>query len=104
MRRPKRTYNTYEDELRQFTDAATVRRGKERLGHPPLFFADVFAYEQPRRNQKGCGDVVVVDVNTGSSTRVHCDEVAVKFQHRRAPTGGKFALRVDRRDLADERA
>ncbi len=103
MKKAKRTYNHYEEEARQFTDAARVRRGKDRNGYPPSFFADVFAYEQPRRNHRGCGDVHIVQTLTGESEKVHCDDVSVKFQHRRAPSAGKFALRTDRRDLADQR-
>lgn len=103
MKKPKRTYNNYEDELRQFNDAAATRKGKKRNGFAPSFFAESFEYKQPRRNHRGCGDIRWILPVTGEVKQVHCDDVTKTFMHTRAPTGKQFALRVDRRDLADDK-
>lgn len=103
-KRMMRTYSKYEDELRQFNDAQSIRRGKKKDGNPPSFFKDLFDYKQPRRNNRGCGDIKWIIPLTGEIQTIHCDQVSTAFQHMRAPKGKQYALRSDRRDLADEAA
>jgi hypothetical protein len=98
LRRPVRSLSVYEDELRMYNDAQSVRRGKSARGFPPRFCEDVFSYKQPRRNEKGCGDVRWVNTVSGEITIVHCDDVRSTFKHRKAPKHSRYNLRYDRRD------
>lgn len=98
MKRPKRNYNLYEDEMRMYNDAQSVRRGNKRHGYPPSTFADVFSYKQPRRNEKGCGDVKWINTVTGEVQVVHCDDVSSTFKYRKPAKHSKYNLRYDRRD------
>jgi hypothetical protein len=104
MKKQMRTYGMYEEELRQFNEAQTIRRGKKKDGYPPSYFADAFEYTQPRRNSRGCGDVTVINQNTGEVKKVPADEVTRVYQHYRGQAGGRYALRTDRIDLAEESA
>jgi hypothetical protein len=99
-----RTYSKYEDELRQFNEAQTIRRGKKKDGYPPSYFESSFEYTQPRRNNRGCGDVTVINTNTGETEKVPADQVTTRFKHYRGQAGGRYALRTDRIDLAEESA
>lgn len=102
MRKPKRTLNIFEDELRQLNEAASVRRGKTRKGYAPSAFADLFEYSQPRRNQRGAGDVRVINAD-GEVRTVPADQVGRVFAHVRAPKHKQYNLSYDRKDVADER-
>lgn len=104
MRRTVRSRSMYEEELRQFNDAQKIRRGKSKNGYPPATFADAFDYSQPRRNSRGCGDLKIINQNTGEVTKIPADEVTIKFKHYRGPAGGRYATKNARRDLADEKA
>ena len=104
MKKQMRTYGMYEEELRQFNEAQTIRRGKKNDGYAPSYFADAFEYTQPRRNSRGCGDVTVINQNTGEVKKVPADEVTRVYQHYRGQAGGRYALRTDRIDLAEESA
>lgn len=104
MKKQMKTYGMYEEELRQFNEAQKIRRGKKKDGYPPSFFADAFEYAQPRRNSRGCGDVTIINQNTGEVTKVPAGEVTRKFPHYRGQAGGRYALRTDRIDLAEESA
>ena len=104
LKKQMKTYGMYEEELRQFNDAQKIRRGKEKNGYAPAIFADSFDYTQPRRNSRGCGDLTIINQNTGEVTKIPADEVMKKFQHYRGPAGGRYANRTDRIDLAEEKA
>ena len=98
MSSPKRYYNVYEDELRMYNDAQSIRRGNQRSGYPPSEFADLYSYKQPRRNEKGCGDVKWVNTATGEVQVVHCDDVSSTFRYRKPAKHSRYNLRYDRRD------
>jgi hypothetical protein len=104
LKKTMRTYGMYEEELRQFNDAQKIRRGKNKNGYPPEGFVEVFEYSQPRRNSRGCGDLKIINRNTGEVTKIAADQVTTKFQHYRGPAGGRYAGKNARRDLADGRA
>ena len=98
MRRPMRTTNAYVDELRMYNDAQSIRRGRKKDGYPPDYFKDVYSYKQPRRNEKGCGDVKWINTATGEVQIVHCDEVSSTFRYKKPARYAQYNLRYDRRD------
>lgn len=98
MRRPMRPTNVYMDELRMYNDAQSIRRGRKIYGYPPDYFKDVFSYKQPRRNEKGCGDVKWINTATGEVQIVHCDEVRSTFRYKKPPKHSQYNLRYDRSD------
>lgn len=95
-RSQRRRTNVYEDELRMYNDASAIRRGKKKGGYPPSHFAELFEYKQPRRNEKGCGDVKQVDTITGDVIIVHCDEISRTFRYKKPPRHVQYNLRYDR--------
>ena len=103
MKKQMKTYGMYEEELRQFNDAQNIRRGRKKDGYAPSFFADVFDYKQPRRNNRGCGDLKVIDTLSGEIRKVEADRVTSVYKHYRAKKGGDYSLRTDRSDLAEDK-
>lgn len=102
-RRVMKTYSPYEDELRQYNEAERIRRGRKKDGYAPSFFADVFDYKQPRRNNRGCGDLTIINTNTGEVKKIPADDVSNVYKHYRARKGGDYSLRTDRLDLAEDK-
>lgn len=96
IRKPLRYLNVYEDELRMYNEARSIRRGNKRAGSPPKYFEEVFDYKQPRRNEKGCGDVKQIDTITGEVITVHCDEVTRTFRYKKPPRHNQYNLRYDK--------
>ena len=103
-RRVMRTYTSYEEELRQYNEAQRIRRGKKKEGYAPSYFEESFEYSQPRRNNRGCGDLTVINQQTGEVNKIEAEEVSRYYQHKRGSAGGRYSLRTDRRDLAEESA
>lgn len=96
QKKPLRYYSVYEDELRMYNSANTTRKGKSRNGAAPKFFSERFSYKQPRRNDRGCGDLRITNTKTGETTTIHCDEVTKKFKFKKPPRHAQYNLRYDK--------
>lgn len=96
MKHLKKSFSVFGDEFRMYNEAQAIRRGKKRDGFAPKFFKERFNYSQPRRNEKGCGDVRITNTKTGEISVIHCDEVSRKFSHTRSPKHHRYNLRYDK--------
>lgn len=98
VKKSMRVSNVYVDELRMYNDAHSIRRGKKKDGYAPEYFKNSFSYKQPRRNDKGCGDVKWINTVTGEIQIVHCDEIRTVFKYRKPSKHSQYNLRYDRND------